>query len=508
MRTVTLSHETDFDAWRDNVRPHLARRLSAKNIEWRVGTAHQDLFSELAQVPDIEMPDAPTHAVRITKSQMGMCKRVLCHIDPVRFHHLYAVMLRLQSDPYALDDPSFASGQWVRDADKSIRRDRHKMHAFVRFKQVGERETDTGPREIFVAWFEPDHRIVELTAGFFARRFTGMDWSILTPHGCSHWDGVALSISEGVDKSHAPNSDMTEAAWTTYYSSIFNPSRVKIGAMMSEMPKKYWKNLPEAAVIPRLIQEAQRQESGFMLAPETAPHRLTDKINPDVYALRPVPSTIKTWDDAKDAATRCTDCVLHACATQAVFGEGPLSADLMLVGEQPGDREDLAGRPFIGPAGQLLDRALREARLDRSQIYVTNAVKHFKFKPRGKQRIHQSPSVEEIERCQRLLDLERYFVKPRVILALGKTALRSLTGHPGTLKSVRGQTLTGTNGETILATCHPSYLLRLPQGEGRNREYHRFVDDLAHAQSLTNSLTNSLAHSVVRSGVQALAATP
>lgn len=484
MRCVTLSHETDFDHWRDTVRPLLALRLPGKDLGWRVGHDPQDLFSGITDPPEARAPHAKEHPIRITKAQAELCKRVLCHIDPARFHHLYAVLLRLQTDRQAMDNPGFISGRWVREADQSVRRDRHKMHAFVRFKKVGQRETDAGSREIFAAWFEPDHRIVELTAGFFARRFTGMDWSILTPHGCSHWDGKTLSISPGVNKSQAPDADDTEAAWTTYYSSIFNPSRVKIGAMMSEMPKKYWKNLPEAAVIPKLIQEAERQKSGFMTAPETTPHKLTDKVKPDVYALRPIPETITSLADAKQAAARCTHCDLYQCATQTVFGEGPMSANLMLVGEQPGDQEDLAGTPFIGPAGQLLDKALNAAGLDRGGLYVTNAVKHFKFETREKFRLHRNPIADEIERCKSWLDMERQFVQPRVILALGKTALRALTGHSGTLKSVRGRTFSGANGEIIMATVHPSFLLRLPDETRRVAEYQKFVQDLTQAQSL------------------------
>ena len=493
MRCVTLDHETDFEQWRSAVRPLLALRLPCKDLGWRVGHDPQNLFSDITEPPEARNSGARLYPIRITKQQMEMCKRVLCHIDPARHYHLYATLLRLQTDPHALDDPGFTNGRWMREADQSVRRDRHKMHAFVRFKKVGERETEVGLREHFVAWFEPDHRIVGLTAAFFMRRFTGMDWSILTPHGCSHWDGETLSISAGVDKSHAPDADITEAAWTTYYSSIFNPSRVKIGAMMSEMPKKYWKNLPEAAVIPKLIQQAEQQKSGFMTAPETMPHKLTDKVQPDVYAMRTVPSVIKTWEDAKDAADRCTNCDLHACATQTVFGEGPMSAELMLVGEQPGDQEDLAGKPFVGPAGALLDQALDAAGLDRGELYVTNAVKHFKFETRGKFRQHRNPAADEIDRCQSWLELERKFVQPRVILALGKTALRSLTGHTGTLKSVRGESFTGANGEIILATVHPSYLLRLPDETARAAEYAKFVADLAQAQTLAQTLAQSLA---------------
>lgn len=484
MRQTFLSHPTDFEAWRETVRPLLEARLPGRDLDWRMETESLDLFST-QDVPNRPVvSNAPKYPVRITKSQMALCKRVLCHIDPARFHHLYTVMLRLQSDPHALDDPSFKSGRWVLAADKAIRRDRHKMHAFVRFKKVGNRQSPTGPREIFVAWFEPDHRIVELTAAFFARRFTGMDWSILTPHGCSHWDGEVLSFSPAVDKSKAPSADDTEAAWTTYYSSIFNPSRVKIGAMMSEMPKKYWKNLPEAAVIPKLIQKAESQKSGFMSAPGTQPHKLTKKITPDVFAFRPAPQTIETLRDAKAAAARCTACAIHHCATQTIFGEGPQSADLMLVGEQPGDQEDLMGRPFIGPAGQLLDTALMDAGINRREIYVTNAVKHFKFKPRGKRRIHQNPTRDEIERCRNWLDLERQFVRPRVILALGRSALQALTGYKGTLKSAEGQAFQGVFGERILATFHPSFLLRLTDKRQRQVAFQRFVNDIVHAHSL------------------------
>jgi DNA polymerase len=254
--------------------------------------------------------------------------------------------------------------------------------------------------------------------------------------------------------------------------------------MMSEMPKKYWKNLPEAAVIPQLIQQAESQKSGFMSAPGTQPHKLTKKITPDVFAFRPTPQTIETLQDAKAAAARCTACTIHHCATQTIFGEGPKSADLMLVGEQPGDQEDLMGSPFIGPAGQLLDTALMNAGIDRHKIYVTNAVKHFKFKPRGKRRIHQNPTRDEIERCRNWLDLERQFVRPRVILALGRSALYALTGYKGSLKSIEGRSFQGTHGETILATFHPSFLLRLKDKRQRQAAIQKFVDDIAHAHSL------------------------
>lgn len=482
MRCITLNSETDFEAWRDTVRPLLAARVGLREIGFRVGFEATDLFSDISDTDLFCVKDRAQYPVRITKAQMALCRRVLCHRAPERLYHLYALLLRLQTDPHALDDPLFSSGLWVRDADKSVRRDVHKMHAFVRFRKVD----DGRNRETFCAWFEPDHRIVEHTADFFARRFTGMDWSILTPDGCSHWDGERITFSPGVDKSCAPAADDTEEAWKMYYSSIFNPARVKIGAMMAEMPKKYWKNLPEAELIPQLIQQSESRRSQFMTAPETVPNIRTDKIVPDVFAFEDRVSEITSLEEAASAARRCTNCPLHACATQTVFGQGPSNAALMLVGEQPGDQEDIAGKPFIGPAGQLLNKALNEAGLDRGGLYVTNAVKHFKFEPRGKFRMHRTPIADEIERCRSWLEIERKLVQPRVILAMGKTAVRSVTGHTGSLKSVRGQVMRGERGETILATIHPSFLLRTPDPATRDAEYKRFVEDLAHAHALAN----------------------
>lgn len=489
MRCVTLHHETDLDHWRETIRPLLAARLPSRELGWRVGQNKTDLFSDISEAHLYNLENQPKYPVRISKSLLDICRRVLCHRAPERLYHLYGLMLRLQTDPFALDDPTFTSGTWVREADKSVRRDVHKMHAFVRFKKVGERSHGETSREVFCAWFEPDHRIVEYTADFFARRFTGMAWSILTPEGCSHWDGQQLSFSSGVDKSAAPEADITEDAWKAYYSSIFNPARVKIGAMMAEMPKKYWKNLPEAELIPKLLQQSEARRSQFIASPVTRPNIRTTKVAPDVYALRQTPTTITSLEDAAAAATRCTNCSLHSCATQTVFGQGPINANLMLVGEQPGDNEDIAGRPLVGPAGQLLNQALNEAGLDRGGLYVTNAVKHFKFEARGKNRLHRTPTADEIERCKSWLNIERQLVKPRVILTLGKTALRAVTGHIGTLKSVRGKIMKTDENESVLATLHPSFLLRIPSEERREIEYQRFIHELRQAKALAEELT-------------------
>jgi uracil-DNA glycosylase len=174
----------------------------------------------------------------------------------------------------------------------------------------------------------------------------------------------------------------------------------------------------------------------------------------------------------------CTRCPLHGPATQTVFGEGPLDASLLFIGEQPGDQEDLAGRPFVGPAGQLFGTALAEAGVDRARAYVTNAVKHFKYEQRGERRLHQTPDVPEIKACRWWLEQELDLIRPRLIVALGATAARALMGKPVTISQMRGRPIPLDDGAEAWITVHPSYLLRLPDPDRQAQEQARFVADL------------------------------
>jgi len=185
----------------------------------------------------------------------------------------------------------------------------------------------------------------------------------------------------------------------------------------------------------------------------------------------------------KEAAD-CRACPLWKNATQTVFGEGPLHAQAMLVGEQPGDKEDLAGKPFVGPAGRLLDRALEEAGVDRRQVYVTNAVKHFKFVPRGKIRLHQKPTTPEIKACRQWYERELATIKPALVVAMGATAAQCVLGKITPINKNRGHLIDLEEGARALVTVHPSYLLRLPDAQAKAREYDRFVDDLKMAAAL------------------------
>ena len=190
------------------------------------------------------------------------------------------------------------------------------------------------------------------------------------------------------------------------------------------------------------------------------------------------------WREERSTAEGCTRCHLFRFATQTVFGEGPTGAPIMLVGEQPGDREDLSGRPFVGPAGQLLDRALEEAGLDRGRLYITNAVKHFKFVQRGKRRLHSKPDAGEIDACRWWLDRERALVRPDLVVAMGATAIRSLFGKILTIGRMRGEMQILAGGERALVTVHPSYLLRIRESDRAKDEYRRFVADLVQARQL------------------------
>ena len=185
-----------------------------------------------------------------------------------------------------------------------------------------------------------------------------------------------------------------------------------------------------------------------------------------------------TLPTVRAAAKDCTACDLYKRGTQTVFGEGARTAEIMFVGEQPGDQEDLMGRPFVGPAGKLLDRTLAEARIDRRAVYVTNVVKHFKWEPRGKRRIHKKPNAGEIAACRPWLDAEVQLVKPRAIVCLGATAAQALLGRAFRLTAHRGEFIASPLAPLVLATVHPSSLLRAPDDETRRRETKRFIDDL------------------------------
>ncbi|MBV9843145.1 MAG: UdgX family uracil-DNA binding protein [Sphingomonadaceae bacterium] len=485
---VTLAAEDDFEGWRNAARLLVLDRARPEEVIWRVGEGPADLFAQAAAPRARPVPRED--AFSVPRLFVELAETVVCHRDPERFTLLYAMLARLRVQPRLIEDHADPLLRRLEEMAKAVRRDMHKMRAFLRFREVPHQpasppdlpQVDQGGRVgewagaasgeagRYVAWFEPEHHIVRANAGFFVRRFATMRWSILTPELSIHWDGEALQEGPGAARADAPDGDPLEETWRTYYASIFNPARVKIGAMLKEMPKKYWRNMPETALVPALIAGAQARESGMIATARGKDHGAKpDEIGGNAKIA---------WEALREEAAGCKRCPLWKPATQTVFGEGPVTAPLMFVGEQPGDQEDLAGKPFVGPAGQLFDRALAEASVDRSRAYVTNAVKHFKYEPRGKRRIHSKPGGPEIEACRWWIEQEREIIKPPVTVALGATAARSLLGKVVTISGSRGRALKLEDGGECWVTVHPSYLLRIQDGGQAEDEFHRFVEDL------------------------------
>ena len=472
MHIITLDSETDFDGWRKAARALALNDVKPSDVTWNVADDAPELFEPTA--PPLEPPEG---TFNVSARFVELAQVAILHRSVARFALLYRLLGRLRQNHDLLDiatDPDVAE---VAAMAKAIRRDEHKMHAFVRFREVGREH-----KSHFVAWFEPEHHIVELAAPFFARRFADMPWSILTPDVCAHWDGHAVSITPGVAKSEAPTQDRLEETWRRYYASIFNPARLKVKAMQNEMPRKYWRNLPEASLIKPLIESAERTASAMIANAATEPHKSQKRLEPaKANEMTNEMARNNAHDDIgtlREEAAHCRACPLWKDATQTVFGEGPQTARIMLVGEQPGDKEDLAGKPFVGPAGQMLDRALEEAGIDRSRVYVTNAVKHFKFVPRGKIRLHQKPNTPEIKACRHWYERELAAIKPDLVVAMGATAAQSVFGKIMPINKNRGRLIDLDEGPRTLVTVHPSYLLRLPDAEAKAREYRRFVEDL------------------------------
>lgn len=458
---VELSADAGLDEWRAAARPLLAAGLSPDQILWSDGEG--GLFP--ADAP----PPAGRAAPAVPRSFFNLAGEAVLHRDRQRFALLYRLAWRAAREPGLLSvatDPLVAA---VEAMAKAVRRDIHKMHAFVRFRGI----RDEGG-ERFVAWFEPDHHIVAAAAPFFRDRFAALSWSILTPDRSVAWDGEALMFGPGIAKPADLHDGAAEELWRRYYASIFNPARLKPKAMRAEMPQRYWRNLPEAPLIEPLIAEARSRTRKMLEAPIAMPNPRPQRPAAEAQPTPPEGGLA----GLRTAVAQCRRCPLWEPATQAVFGEGPADARLVLVGEQPGDQEDLTGRPFVGPAGQVLDAALEQAGIDRARVYMTNAVKHFKFAPRGKRRLHQRPDSGEIAACRWWLDQELALLKPRLVVAMGATAVQALLGRAMPIGRNRGRPIARDNAPPVLITAHPSFILRVPDADTRERERALLVEDL------------------------------
>lgn len=455
MQVVRLASETDFPGWREAARTLRARRIAPEEALWTVD-AGADLFDDAALEPRAE-------AFTVPRSFLQLAGAVIRHRSDERFALLYRLLWRLGREPNLLSQYADADVRKAHALAQAVAQAEQQMRAFTQFKPFA----DAQGRPVQVAWFEPAHRVTEAAAGFFVQRFGRRRFSLLTPDVCSHWDGRELGFTAGADPADAPREADLEAFWRNLAAGRPIPQPIARPESAKMEPAKQ-------PVTPPMARQTHKTSSGQLIraAQRTARDAAFDGL------------AATTLEEVHVGLQMCRRCDLYRDATQGVSGEGPARALMMLVGEQPGDQEDLAGHPFVGPAGQMLDKALAQAGVPRDQTFVTNAVKHFKHELRGKKRIHKTPTAGEVTACRWWLDAERRIVRPRVIVALGATAALSVFGKPTAIGPSRQKALQLPDQAQGVITYHPSYLLRLPDHDARERAYALFVDDLRFAWAL------------------------
>ncbi len=432
MRQIMLKSETDWEGWRQAARALVLAGTAPEDLTWSVGGTIGVLSDGSGTFP-------------VPRALVSLAALAIQARDPERFGLLYSLVWRTHAgDQPPEDDIDLLL---VRRMALAVRADAHRMRTNMRFLPVAE---DGGTR--FLGWFEPAHFVLQANAQRMARHYPELILSIVTPDGAAHRDGSSLLFGSGLR--HAADDDALLAWWDIHRDRLLEQATSEVS-----------------------IPEAETFEDSPWPPDRPAP-------GPVVLHTRPDPILLRA---AKDASA-CQRCPLYEPATQSVFGEGPADAAAMFVGEQPGDQEDTIGRPFVGPAGQIMDRALEDAGIDRRTIYITNAVKHFKFMQRGRRRIHQTPEVPEIRACGFWLDIERAHLRPRLIVLMGASAARAVLGRAVTISRERGQPISMADGQTVFVTIHPSYLLRLPDKAAKAREYEAFVRDLRSIRTLLEAV--------------------
>jgi len=424
MREITF--KPDFESWRAVARQLLRERVPPSEV--RMMDCEQD--STLWTADFVSGDGGPDPQISVPRQFLETAKHVACHINPLRWQLLYSVLWRLRQNRELLKVETDDEVKTVLFMEQQIRRDAERMQTGVKFEQIQVEPQN----ERLIAWHRPDYAIVELAAPLFAERFVRSRWSILTPYRSVHWNPERrkLEFGGGVPRFTMPRKEELKQLWLAQRGALAQPARKQ----------------PQPVRV------------------ESTQHRLQpmfgDKFRVQTAATAKafVPGSLEL-PVLNDAVQRCQGCELHQCATQAVFGVGPADARIMLVGEQPGNDEDIACKPFVGPAGKLLDRALIEAGIQREAVYITNAVKHFKFERRGSKRIHRTPQMTEIKACKPWLEAEIRAVKPEIIVCLGATAAKSVLNLQNLLMKHRGQIFNSPYAEKVIATIHPSAILRV-----------------------------------------------
>ncbi len=442
MRQIVLAGETDWQGWRLAARQLVLAGIEPDEVAWSVGETGDALPEASGR---FQLPRA-----LVTLASIAIQAR-----EPDRLGLLYSLVWRCHAGEKLMEDAGDPDVALARRMALAVRADAHRMRTNLRFMPVLDNarlgDSEAGPNDAgqrFLGWFAPAHFVLPANAQLLARRFPDLTFSIVTPDGSAHWNRSALRFGAGLR--HVQDDETLLAWWDTHR------ERVLDGAVEGT-------SVPEAEELDEVPRPPNRPALGPVVVASEADPALAEVV--------------------KEAAA-CHRCPLYEPATQTVFGEGPAGAAAIFLGEQPGDQEDTIGRPFVGPAGQMMDRAMEEAGIDRRLVYVTNAVKHFKFTPRGKRRIHQTPETPEIQACAFWLDVERAHIRPRLLVLMGATAARAVLRRAVTISRERGRPIQLEGGQTVFVTVHPSFLLRVPDAAAKAREYAAFVQDLKTVRAL------------------------
>ncbi len=474
-----ISIEPTFAAWRRAARELLLQEVEPARIEWvecdldasshsnHSGNSGNSSLSTNAGTHTPNVPDSPatTPAVAapaIPRELLARLKTAACFRAPDRWSLLYRILWRWTRGERHVLDLLDHDGALL---DQRIRSVEHETDDLLLLTLFRRRDPSMGLPE-FVGWYEPHHDLLERAAARFAERMGDSTWMLATPHGAAFWNGMLLRIDRpsadngehplSASRQHSPamqmlppgamageatTSEPTEALWLAYYTNVFNGAPTPV-------PLRYWRTPPAGPPLPaHLARERSRAgaRSGTVTVPDMPPIEYSAIAPPLREPTGPL--------------TTCRRCALWRNAKQAVAGTGPAQAAIMVVGEQPGEHENQTGEPFTGPAGQLLDTVLARAGLERAALYLTYAVKHYKWETLDQQRVHRTPALREVEACQYWLEQELAQVAPRVVVTLGATALKALTGAHVNLSEYLGQTI-DHGGRLIVPTWHPSYALK------------------------------------------------
>ena len=457
---IIVPLDRSWSDWRTKARQLLAEKVLPHNIHWKCEEFEFSFGEEFRLRPITKEFTLPREFVETAMS-------VSAYRDDSTWDLLYRIAWRLlYEDRKLLEITIDPEVRELMARRHSVGRDIHKMHAFVRFREIKNEEDS-----IFMAWHRPDHRILRLAIPFFKDRFNGMNWVIMTEDESVAWNKKELTFLPGIGKVELPP-DEKEELWKTYYSSIFNPARVKVNMMKKEMAVRYWDTMPETQLISSLLDEASNRVKKF------------EEANPMMRRIEYNSSLSEIHETMK----KCQSCGICAESHGPVPGVGPFDAKLAIIGEQPGHQEDLAQIPFIGPAGQELARALEKVQIERRDIYLSNAVKGFKWDKGSIERKHRTANSKEISACRPWLQNELNLIKPKILVCLGRLAAQSVVGKLIKLEDLRGRFFSTPLCDKTIVLPHPASILKIKDPEEQELSRQSFWREMQMVKDELNQL--------------------